>query len=220
MTSIAKLDGPRAAPASGGQPNSLIILLHGVGADGHDLFSITPLLAEHFPKSAFVAPNAPFPCDMSPFGYQWFSLQDRSIMAIAAGVKSAAPILDSFIDAELQRHGVKDDRLVLIGFSQGTMMALNVALRRPRPCSCVLGFSGALVRDADLKEEITSKTPIFLAHGDSDEIVPIGALRDAAEALNDAGVTVETYEEADLGHSIGQRGLLLGIDFMLQHLKT
>ena len=219
ITKTVSLDGPRAEPTSGHTPDSLVVLLHGVGADGNDLFSITPLLAEYFPGSAFVAPNGPFSCDMSPFGYQWFSLQDRSSKAIAAGVKTSAPILNEFLDVELRRCGILDNRLVLIGFSQGTMMALHVALRRLRPCACVLGFSGALVRDGNFAEEITSKSPIFLSHGDSDQVVPVGALRDAAETLKNVGVKVQTYEETGLGHSIGQKGLELGIDFISQHLS-
>lgn len=220
MSDAVIIDGPRAEPTSGSPPDSLIVLLHGLGADGNDLFSLTSLLSEHFPKAVFVAPNAPYPCDMSPFGYQWFSLQDRSFAAMSAGVKSVAPVLDAFLDTELRRYGINENRLVLLGFSQGTMMALHVALRRTRPCACILGFSGALVIEGDISNEIVSRMPIFLSHGDSDDVVPIEALEKAARTLGAAGLAVQTNKEVGLGHSIGQQGLNLGLNFMLQHLRS
>lgn len=115
---MALLDGPRAAPASGQPARQLVVLLHGVGADGADLIGLTPLLAQALPDAAFVAPNAPEPCDMAPFGYQWFSLQDRQPAKILAGVQAAAPLLDAFLDAELETLGLTDDRMALLGFSQ------------------------------------------------------------------------------------------------------
>ena len=123
MSGPFTLDGPRFGPASGGQPRSLVLLLHGVGADGNDLIGLAPYFAQALPDTAFVSPNAPYPCDMGPFGYQWFSLQDRSPPAILAGVQATAPILNAFIDAELKRHNLADDRLALLGFSQGTARA-------------------------------------------------------------------------------------------------
>ena len=88
---MAGLDGPRLAPRSGGPARNLVVLLHGVGADGSDLIGLAPLLAEHLPDAAFHAPDAPFPCDMAPYGRQWFSLQDRRPAAMLAGVRRAAP---------------------------------------------------------------------------------------------------------------------------------
>ena len=127
------LDGPRAGPAVEGAADSLVVLLHGLGADGNDLIGLAPELSRLLPGAAFVSPHAPFPCDMAPFGRQWFSLQDRAPQSLLAGARMAAPILDRFIDDELARHDLADDRLALVGFSQGTMMALYVALRRARP---------------------------------------------------------------------------------------
>ena len=118
MTTSFELDGPRFGPASGAKAEALIVLLHGVGADGNDLFGLAPQLAQVLPGAAFVSPHAPFPCDMAPFGHQWFSLQDRSPAAILAGVRATAPILDGFLDAELARHGLGDERLALLGFSR------------------------------------------------------------------------------------------------------
>lgn len=125
MTGESGLDGPREGPASGGAAKQLIVLLHGVGADGNDLIGLAPALAPHFPDAAFVAPDGPQPCDFAPFGRQWFSLQSREEQALLAGVDAAAPALNAFLDAELARHRLTAESLALIGFSQGTMTSLH-----------------------------------------------------------------------------------------------
>src|SRR5258708_8627469 len=127
------LDGPLLAPATGGKAKHLVILLHRLGSDGNDLIGLAPHWAPTLPDVAFASPNAPFPCDMAPYGYQWFSFLDRSAPRILAGVQAAAPVLQSFIDQELERLGLEEKDLALVGFSQGTMMALYVALRRAKP---------------------------------------------------------------------------------------
>jgi phospholipase/carboxylesterase len=196
------LDGPRIGPASGGAPAQLVILLHGLGADGNDLIDLAPFLAQTLPDAAFVSPNAPQPCDMAPYGYQWFSLQDRHPERVAAGVRAAAPVLDAFIDAELAEHGLTDDRLVLLGFSQGCMMALHVGLRRASPCASILGYSGRLVAADALAGEIRARPPVLLCHGTADPVVPFDSLRLAVVALRDAGVAVTAVERPGLGHGI------------------
>jgi len=135
-----RLDGPRhgvkAGPGKDGRKaRALVVFLHGLGADGNDLISLAPLLESVLPDTAFASPHAPFPCDMAPLGRQWFSLQDRDPDVLLAGVQAAAPLLNAFLDQELKAHGLSDERLALVGFSQGTMIALHVALRRPRPCA-------------------------------------------------------------------------------------
>jgi phospholipase/carboxylesterase len=212
-----ELDGPRHGAAPGAS-QSLVVLLHGLGADGHDLISLAPLLGQRLPGAAFVSPHAPFPCDMAPFGRQWFSLQDRNPAALLGGVRLAAPVLDAFLDAELERHGLDDDRLALVGFSQGTMMALFVALRRARPCAGVVGYSGALIAGEVLPEEIASRPPVLLVHGDADDIVPVRALPAAVAVLQANSVPVESETRPGLGHGIDDRGLELGLEFLARHL--
>lgn len=212
------LDGPRHGPAPGTPARALVVFLHGLGADGHDLISLAPLLEPLLPGAAFVSPHAPFACDMAPMGRQWFSLQDRDPDLLLAGVAAAAPGLDAFLDKELERLGLADDRLALVGFSQGTMTALHVALRRPRPCAVVVGFSGALLKPEVLGEEIRSRPPILLVHGDADEVVPFQALALAEEALELNGVPVAAYRRPGLGHGIDQEGLQLCAMALVQHL--
>lgn len=219
MSDMFALEGPRFGPASGGTPRSLVVLLHGLGADGNDLISLAPYWAKALPDTAFVSPHAPFPCDMAPYGRQWFSLQDRTPAMILAGVKAAAPILDDFIDAELREHGLTDDRLALVGFSQGTMMSLYVAPRRARAIAGVVGYSGALVGADLLAADVKSKPPVLLVHGEMDDIVPFQAMAAAAAGLRAAGIAVETLGRPGLPHSIDEEGLLRGGRFLAERLR-
>ena len=202
----------------GARATELVVLLHGLGADGNDLISLAPIFAQILPGAAFVAPNAPFPCDMAPFGHQWFSFQDRDPAAILAGVRAAAPQLDAFIDAELARAGLGDERLALIGFSQGTVMALHVALRRAAPCASVIGYSGALVGPELLAEEIESRPPVLLVHGDADEIMPFASMAAAEQALRANGILVHGEARPGLGHGIDETGIQLGATMLKQTL--
>jgi phospholipase/carboxylesterase len=210
---MTRLSGPRVAPQSG-VAKQLVVLLHGVGADGDDLIGLAPALARFLPHAEFVAPNGPEPCDMAPFGYQWFSLQDRRPEALLRGVQAAAPLIDAFLDDELARHGLDGRQLALVGFSQGTMMSLYVAPRRLAPLAAVLGFSGALLGAAALKVEAVSRPPIFLIHGDADEIVPVGSLAAAVAGLQAADIPVRFEIRPGLPHAIDPEGIAHGGAFL------
>jgi len=211
---MPKLDGPSRPPASGGKPSRLVILLHGLGADGNDLIGLTPYWAPMLPEAEFLSPNAPFPCDMAPYGYQWFSSQDRSPAAVLAGVRAAAPILDAFIDDALAARGLGDADLALVGFSQGTMMSLFVGLRRAQPAAGIAGFSGRLLAPELLTNELRSRPRILLVHGTEDPLVPYASLAAAEAALTSAGVPVETLTCPGIGHSIDEAGLRRGGHFL------
>jgi phospholipase/carboxylesterase len=218
MALLPDLSGPSRKPASGGKARQLVVLLHGVGADGNDLIGLAPYWAALLPEAEFVSPDAPFPCDMAPFGRQWFSLQDRSPAAILAGVRATAPILDAFLDAALAARGLGDRQLALVGFSQGTMMSLYVGLRRAQALAGIVGYSGALVGADSLPREIRSRPKVLLMHGDADEIVPVQALSMAANELKAAGVPVESLTRPGLGHGIDEEGLTRGGEFLRQVL--
>ncbi|MFQ5773961.1 MAG: alpha/beta hydrolase [Kiloniellaceae bacterium] len=209
MSLAIELDGPRFGRAAG-EARKLVVLLHGLGADGNDLIALAPLFAQVLPDAAFVSPHAPFPCDMAPFGRQWFSFQERDAAAVLGGVRAAAPHLDAFIDRELARHGLSDGRLALVGFSQGAMMALYVGLRRARPCAAIVGYSGMLIAPELLPAEIRSRPPVLLVHGDADEIVAFPAMAAAETALAANGVAVRAEARPGLGHGIDEVGIGLG----------
>jgi len=201
------LSGPSHGPDSGKAPRQLVVLLHGRGANGHDLIGLAPVLAEHFPDALFLAPDAPQPVDLAPVGLQWFSLTERTPETIAAGVRSAAPAVDAFLDYHLAQHGLTDADLALFGFSQGCMMALHVGLRRAAAPAAVMGYSGLLAAPDALADEITVRPPVLLVHGEADEIVPHAALPAAEAALRDAGVAVEAVSRPGLGHGIDEVGI-------------
>jgi phospholipase/carboxylesterase len=211
-----RLTGPEAEPLSGGSARQLVVLLHGAGANGADMAELVPYVAPALPDAAFVAPDGPFAYDMAPFGRQWFSLQDRSTAALAAGIRATAPILDAFLDEQLARFGLTDEQLCLIGFSQGTMMALHVAPRRSRPAAAVIGFSGAIVDPEALAGEIRSRPRMLLIHGDADDVVNPACLGQAEQSLAALGLPVLTDMRPGLGHSIDGPGLGLAVAFARQ----
>ena len=215
----AKLDRLVQPPTAGGAPRALVVLLHGLGANGADLMGLAPYWAERLPHAAFVAPDAPEPCDMAPFGFQWFSLQDRNPLAMMRGVAAAAPVLDAFLDEVLAEQGLEGDRLALVGFSQGTMMSLHVGLRRARAPAAIVGFSGALLAGPELFLQIRARPPVLLIHGDADPVVPVSALDAAAIGLRAVGVAVETERRPGLGHSIDDVGLERGGAFLAHALN-
>jgi phospholipase/carboxylesterase len=217
---MSTLTGPSVRARAGGPPRQLVVLLHGVGADGNDLIGLAPLLAESLPHAAFVAPDAPYPCDMAPYGRQWFSLQDRRPESMLRGIQRAAPLLDEFLDALLERHELEPGALALVGFSQGTMMALYVAPRRPRPIGAVLGFSGALLGPELLARQVRSRPPVMLIHGDADEVVPVQALPLAVQGLQAAGIPVQWIVRSGLPHSIDPVGIAEGARFLASTLPA
>jgi len=216
MTNSLSLDAHRRAPASGGAAKRLVVLLHGLGADGADLIELAPLLAGAFPDAEFLAPNAPFPCDMAPMGRQWFSLRAMTMDDMLKGAREAAPILDAFLDESLEAHGLGERDLAVIGFSQGTMMALHTLLRRPAAAAAIVGFSGLLIAPEILPDEIRSRPPVLLVHGTADEVVPFQAMDAAKEALKAAGVPVEASRRPGLGHGIDPEGITLAVRHLQQ----
>src|SRR5437868_4974136 len=164
----AELDGPRIEPR-GGAAKQLVVFLHGYGADGNDLIEIGRAWQPLLPHAAFVSPHAPEPCGQAPVGRQWFGLTFRDPDERWRGVNTAAPVLQHFLDAELVRHKVGASALALVGFSQGTMMALHVGLRRAVAPAAIVGYSGALVlpeQTPPAPVEISARPPILLVHGD------------------------------------------------------
>ncbi len=210
----AILQGPSRELKSGATPRQLVVLLHGWGASGDDLIGLADGWGPRLPETAFVAPHAPHPCESNPFGRQWFSLANPDPRSLSLGAEKAAPEVNRFIDAALGRYGLSDDRLALVGFSQGTMLALYVALRRPRSCAGVVGYSGALLGAEDLPRALQARPPVLLVHGDSDPIVPAAALSAAVDALRRLEVPVEGHLARGIGHTIDGQGLELGINFL------
>jgi phospholipase/carboxylesterase len=213
------LNGPTYGPEALGKPRQLIILLHGLGADGHDLIGLAPHWSKLLPHAQFISPNAPFQCDRSPLGRQWFSTaDDRLLDQGQSSMETAASILNAFIKAELERTNLNFDHISIVGFSQGAMMALHVALRFPKPVAAIVGYSGKLIAPDRIVEDIRVRPPTLLVHGDADTVVPFKSMAIATSALTAVGLPVKSISRPGLGHSIDTEGLLIGGEFLREHL--
>lgn len=219
------LDGPKLEPKSG-KARQLVVFLHGYGADGNDLIEIGRAWQGLLPDAAFVSPHAPRPCGQSPMGREWFPLTFRDPNERWTGVQAAAPVLQEFLDAELARRQLPPEALALVGFSQGTMMALHVGLRRKAAPAAIVGYSGMLVLPEDAAEsdgfaaEVTSRPPVLLIHGDQDQMIPIQALMHAAQGLAALEVPTEFHISQGVGHGIDQEGLRHGGEFIARHFAA
>ena len=208
------LDGPRLS-AKNGAPKQLVVFLHGYGADGNDLIEIGKQWQSLLPHAAFISPHAPHLCAQAPIGREWFPLSLRDPEELWQGVCQARPALDAFLDAELARLNLDDSRLALVGFSQGTMMALHVGLRRKRAPAAILGYSGVLVGPEHLNEATARDAkgrppPIFLVHGSEDDLISVENLFIAGEDLSKVEIPCQWHMSLGVGHGIDAGGLLHG----------
>ena len=207
---LTLLDGPRRTPTNGQAPDSLVIFLHGYGSNGDDLIGLSPYWDKLLPSTAFVSPNAPDRVPGMGGAYQWFALSTMDPSVVAKAARAAAPVLTAFITAEMARHNVGPERTVLIGFSQGTMIALEVGLAWPTAFAGIIGFSGALVGF----ETALSKPPVLLVHGDQDDRVPYAASVSAVSVLKAAGLDARLHTSPRTAHSIAMDGLQAAAGFL------
>lgn len=219
MTDPTRLKGPSAAPASGRDPRSMVILLHGYGSNGADLMGLVPYWRASLPNTVFMAPNAPEVCPGAPGGYQWWSLTDLGRESRAAGVRQAAPLVNAFIDMHRTAYDLPNSKVALVGFSQGTMMALHVAPRRSETLAGVVGYSGMLADPEALRTELMTRPPLLLVHGDADPMVPFAAMGQAQSEFQGLGFEIATHASPGLGHSIDEAGLRLGGEFLARVLN-
>ncbi len=215
------LNAERREPASG-EVGSVVVFLHGYGANGADLLGLADPLAEHLPDTLFVAPDAPEACAGAPMGFQWFPIpwiDNSSEEEAARGMASAVADLDAFLDALMVDEDVLPEQVVLFGFSQGTMMALHVAPRRDDALAGVIGFSGRMLSPETLVDDVKVRPPMLLVHGDADDVVPPQSLPQAVEALHGAGwEDVFAHVMKGTGHGIAPDGLSIALAFMRDKL--
>ena len=215
------LDSGQRAPLSG-EMRSAVVFLHGYGANGADLLGLADPLAEHLPDTLFVAPDAPEACAGSPMGHQWFPIpwiDGSSDQDAAAGMYLAAADLNAFLDALMVDEDLLPEQVALFGFSQGTMMALQIAPRREDALAGLIGFSGRLIEPDLLVDEVASRPPILLIHGDQDDMVPVQSMPQAIEGLQAAGFQdVFAHVMKGTGHGIAPDGLGVALAFMKDRL--
>jgi phospholipase/carboxylesterase len=216
------LQAGRKAPLSG-STRSVVVFLHGYGANGEDLLGLADPLSEHLPDTLFVAPDAPETCAGSPMGFQWFPIpwiDSSSEEEAERGLLAAADDLNAFLDALMVDEDVLPEQVVLFGFSQGTMMSLHVVPRREDAIAGVVGFSGRLVSPELLTDQVLSRPPILLVHGDADDVVPVQSMPEAVEALQSADFKeVFAHIMKGTGHGIAPDGLSVALAFVRDKLS-
>jgi phospholipase/carboxylesterase len=207
--------------AASGKARSLVVFLHGYGANGADLLDIGEALAPHLPDTAFAAPDAADRVPGAPMGYQWFPIprfDGSSEAAAEAGLVKAAADVSDFLDQRLAHEKLGPEALAIVGFSQGAMMSLHVAPRRPQPMAAVVAISGRLIAPERLTAQTLSRPPVLVMHGDRDDVVPFEEMSAAADAL--VAAEFETYGHVmkGMGHGISQDGLASMLGFLKQYL--
>ncbi len=211
------LNAGRKEPLSG-STRSVVVFLHGYGANGADLLGLADPLSEHLPDTLFISPDAPENCAGSPMGFQWFPIpwiDGSSEEEAERGLHAAADDLNAFLDGILVDEDLLPEQMVLVGFSQGTMMSLHVAPRREDPVAGIVAFSGRLLSPDSLEDEVLSRMPVLLVHGDQDDVVPPQSLPEAAEALQKAGFKeVFAHIMKGTAHGIAPDGLQVALAFM------
>ncbi|MGJ8528902.1 alpha/beta hydrolase [Maritalea sp.] len=217
---MSELFGPKLEPANGNPANKLVILLHGYGSDGKDLIGLGDFWAQGFPDVEFLAPNAPEPCSVNPFGFEWFHLDlERGDTNYEAGAEQAYPLIRDYVLQRTADAGLKLSDVVLGGFSQGAMMALYAGLRFEEPLAGILAFSGKLVDADGIGDELESTPPVCLIHGEDDDVVPVQGSLEAQEALEQFYVNVSLKVSQKTGHSIAMDGLEFATGFLTHVLK-
>lgn len=207
--------------AKSGRAKSIVVFVHGYGADGADLLGLADALAPHLPDTMFYAPDAPQACKGNPFGYQWFPIpwmDGSSEAAAAAGLAASAAALNGFLDACLAEAELADADLALVGFSQGAMMSLHVAPRREAAVACVVAISGRLLEPEALAGATRVKPPILLIHGDQDPVVPFANMKAAGDVLGANGFETYSHVMRGTGHGIANDGLEAALGFLIKNL--
>lgn len=212
-------NGASLKPRSGGAPKQIIVLLHGFGSSGTDMISLAPMWQDVLPDALFLAPHAPLRCGLMDTGYQWWGLSGFAPSALAAGAASAAPAINTFIDRKLAEYELTEAELALVGFSQGTMMALHVGLRRPRAAASIVGYSGMLTSTADIEPADLSKPPVLLVYGTADPVVPFAAQSMAESELIGLGLEVTSHVSHGVVHTVDPVGLQRGQDFIVNQFS-
>ena len=212
------LEAISIAPLSKNKPQQVIVLCHGYGGDGKDISTLAINWQRFLPEAIFLCPNAPEICAVNPQGYQWFDLSSDKEELILEKSLIVEEKLNTFIDQILNNFQLEPNNLALVGFSQGCMMSIQIALKKKKQISCLIGYSGKVINQKHLSDNIHSKPKIFLMHGANDTLVPPTHLLEAKEYLVKHGLKIKTKMFKDCEHRIPVEGVSLGLGFLKKNL--
>ena len=217
MTSYI-LDVTSISPLSKNKPRQAIILCHGYGGDGKDIGGLATNWQRFLPEAIFLCPNAPEVCSVNPQGYQWFDLTSEKEEVILEKSLVAEDKLSIFLDQIFDNFQLDPFNLALVGFSQGCMMSLQVGIKKKQQINCLIGYSGKVINQKHLSNNINSKPKLFLMHGDNDTIVPPTHLLEAKEYFANHGIKAKTKLFKNCEHRIPVEGSSLGLGFLRKNL--
>ena len=206
------------APLSKNKPQQIVVLCHGYGGDGRDISILATNWQRFLPEAVFLCPNAPEVCALNRRGYQWFDLSSDKEEVILEKSLVAEVKLNTFLDQVLDNFQLGTTNLALVGFSQGCMMSIQIALKKKEQINCLIGYSGKVINQEHLSDKIKSKPKIFLMHGINDTIVPPTHLLEAKEYLKNQGLKIKTKMFEDCEHRIPVEGASLGLGFLRKNL--
>ena len=212
------LEAISISPFSKNKPQQVIVLCHGYGGDGKDISTLAIHWQRFLPEAIFLCPNAPEICAVNPQGYQWFDLSSDKEELILEKSLIAEEKLNTFIDQILNNFQLEPNNLALVGFSQGCMMSIQIALKKKKQISCLIGYSGKVINQKHLSDNIHSKPKIFLMHGANDTLVPPTHLLEAKEYLVKHGLKIKTKMFKNCEHRIPVVGASLGLGFLKKNL--
>ena len=206
------------APLSKNKPQQIVVLCHGYGGDGRDISILATNWQRFLPEAVFLCPNAPEVCALNPRGYQWYDLSSDKEEVILEKSLVAEVKLNTFLDQVLDNFQLETTNLALVGFSQGCMMSIQIALKKKEQINCLIGYSGKVINQEHLSDKIKSKPKIFLMHGVNDTIVSPTHLLEAKEYLKNQGLKIKTKMFEDCEHRIPVEGASLGLGFLRKNL--
>ena len=206
------------SPLSKSAPKQAIILCHGYGGSGQDISVLAINWRRFLPEAIFLCPNAPEICSINPQGYQWYDLTSEKEEIILEKSLVAEEELNKFLDQVFNNLQLEPLNLALVGFSQGCMISIQVGLKKKKKINCLIGYSGKVINQKHLSNNINSRPKIFLMHGENDTIVPPTNLLEAKEYLENHGIKTKTKMFKNCEHRIPVEGSSLGLNFLKKNL--
>ena len=212
------LESTLIQPENNVKIQSAVILLHGYGGDGKDISMLSLNWKRHLPNTVFICPNGHEKCPINPSGYQWFDLTKENPEYILSETKKAEKKLNVFIQEVKKKFNLENNRICLSGFSQGCMMSINLGLISDQEYGCIVGFSGKIINQEDLRSRKKVSTPTLLIHGDSDQVVSPNFMLEAKDFFIRNDIKIETHLIENCDHHIPVEASSIALNYLKKNL--